>query len=50
MNGYPNSDLATWQLVVMAVVAFAALMAWLTAVYLADRHPRWRNRGTPRSG
>jgi hypothetical protein len=36
---YPNSALPGWQLAVMAVVAVAALAAWLTAVYLAAREP-----------
>ena len=36
---YPNTSLSAWQLAVMAVVAVAALAAWLTAVYLAARDP-----------
>ena len=36
---YPNTSLSAWQLAVMAVVAVAALAAWLTAVFLAARDP-----------
>jgi hypothetical protein len=36
---YQNTSLSAWQLAVMAVVAVAALAAWLTAVYLAARDP-----------
>jgi hypothetical protein len=41
---YPNSALPAWQLAVIAVVAVAALAAWLIAVYLADRTPGGREQ------
>jgi hypothetical protein len=34
---YPNTVLAAWQLAVIALVAVAALTAWLVAVFLAAR-------------
>jgi hypothetical protein len=37
---YPNSDLATWQLIIIGVVPFLMLVIWLVAIYLADRQPR----------
>ena len=37
---YPNNALSAGQLAIMAVVVVASLAAWLTAVLLADRHPR----------
>jgi hypothetical protein len=36
----PNSALSAWQLAIMAVVPVAALVAWLTAIYVAAREPR----------
>jgi len=39
VSPYPNSSLAAWQLVVIAVVAVATLAAWLAVVYLAARDP-----------
>jgi hypothetical protein len=41
---YPNSALAAWQLALIAVVPLAVLIVWITAIYLADRNPRWRYR------
>jgi len=37
---YPNNSLATWQLVMIAVVMAVSLVIWLVAVFLADRQPR----------
>ena len=37
---YPDNSLATWQLVMIAVVMAVALVIWLGAVFLADRQPR----------
>jgi membrane protein implicated in regulation of membrane protease activity len=37
---YPNSALSAWQLAIVAVVPLAALVAWLTAIFLAAREPR----------
>jgi len=37
---YPNNALSAWQLAIMAVVVVSSLAAWLTLVFLADRHPR----------
>ena len=37
---YPDNSLATWQLVMIAVVMGASLVIWLGAVFLADRQPR----------
>jgi hypothetical protein len=34
---YPNTVLAAWQLVVIALVAVGTLTAWLVAVFLAAR-------------
>jgi hypothetical protein len=38
----PNSPLSAWQLAVMAVVPVAALVVWLSAIFLAARKPRGR--------
>jgi hypothetical protein len=35
----PNSALSAWQLAVMAAVPVAALVVWLTAIFLAAREP-----------
>jgi hypothetical protein len=35
----PNSALNAWQLAVMAAVPVAALVVWLTAIFLAAREP-----------
>lgn len=37
---YPDNSLATWQLVMIAVVMAISLVIWLGAVFLADRQPR----------
>jgi hypothetical protein len=37
---YPNSDLAVWQLVLIAVVMLGSLAAWLILVYRAAREPQ----------
>lgn len=37
---YPDNSLATWQLVMIAVVMAVALVIWLGAVFLAARQPR----------
>jgi hypothetical protein len=42
---YPNSALSAWQLALMAVVPVAALVVWLTAIFLAAREPRGRAQG-----
>ena len=38
----PNSALSAWQLAIMAVVPVAALVTWLSAIFLAARGPRGR--------
>jgi hypothetical protein len=40
VSPYPNTVLATWQLVLIAVVATAGIAAWLGAVFYAARDPR----------
>jgi len=47
---YPNSDLSTVQLTVMAVVVVAALAAWLTLVLLAARDKRSGSAAAGRRG
>ncbi len=40
VSPYPNTALAAWQLVLIAVVALGGVAFWLGAVYLAAREPR----------
>jgi hypothetical protein len=42
----PKSALAAWQLIVMAVVPIASLLAWIAAVYLAGRGSSHLTNGT----
>ena len=42
---YPNTALPAWQLAVIALVAVAALTAWLVAVFLAARPSRRADQG-----
>lgn len=37
---YPDSALAAWKLVVLAIVILASLTVWLTAMYLAACEPQ----------
>ena len=43
VSPYPNSALAAWQLVLIAVVAISGVAFWLGAVYWAAREPRARD-------
>lgn len=45
----PNSALSAWQLAIMAVVPVAALVAWLSAIFLAARQPRGRAQASAAS-
>ncbi len=40
VSPYPNTALAVWQLVLIAVVAAAGIAAWLGAVFYAARDPK----------
>ena len=40
VSPYPNTVLAVWQLVLIAVVAVAGIAIWLGAVFHAARDPR----------
>jgi hypothetical protein len=46
---YPNSALSAWQLAIVAVVPLAALVGWLTAIFLAAREPRGHDLAAARS-
>ena len=41
-SAYPNNELSTLSLTVIAVVMAVSLTAWLGLVFLADRKPRDR--------
>ena len=43
VSPYPNTALAVWQLVLIAVVALGGVAFWLGAVYMAAREPRARD-------
>lgn len=43
VSPYPNTALAAWQLVLIAVVALGGVAFWLGAVYWAAREPRARD-------
>jgi hypothetical protein len=42
-----NSAISAWQLAIMAVVPVAALVTWLSAIFLAARGPRGRAQAAP---
>jgi hypothetical protein len=48
VSPYPNTALAVWQLVLIAVVALGGVAFWLGAVYMAAREPRDRDRALSR--
>jgi predicted membrane channel-forming protein YqfA (hemolysin III family) len=43
VSPYPNTVLAVWQLILIAVVALGGVAAWLGAVFYAAREPRARD-------
>ncbi len=43
VSPYPNTALAVWQLVLIAVVALGGVAVWLGAVFYAAREPRARD-------
>lgn len=48
VSPYPNTALAVWQLVLIAVVALGGVAFWLGAVYWAAREPRARDDAVSR--
>jgi len=49
-SAYPNSALSALTMMVIGLVMFAALAAWLGLVFLADRAPRERRTTVARLG
>jgi predicted membrane channel-forming protein YqfA (hemolysin III family) len=43
VSPYPNTVLAVWQLILIAVVALGGVAVWLGAVFYAAREPRARD-------